>query len=66
MDSNNELCYQSNRKGKGGVMGNTYEVYRFDGDKYILEYAGESYLKAIQTMQKLKDDGEKCVKLEWR
>jgi len=55
-------------------MGNTFEVYAFlklyDGFtnnySYVEKYRGESFLKAIFTIIKLKINGVNCVKFEWR
>ena len=54
-------------------MGNTFEVYEYLKDKtkgepyqYHLEWSGESFLKALWIMWKLKREGAGCVKLEWR
>ena len=54
-------------------MGNKYEIsayeetphgrYQYD---YVVKYRGESFVKAIVTMLKLKKQGAKCIKLEWR
>lgn len=37
-----------------------------EGYKYHPEYQGQSFLKAIWTMWKLKRAGAACLKLEWR
>ena len=54
-------------------MGNTFEVYEYWQDKtkgepykYHLEWRGESFLKALWIMWKLKREGAACLKLEWR
>ena len=52
-------------------MGWTYEVsvWHMDGKgdyRYYHEYAGESLLKALWIMWKLKRAGTHCIKLEWR
>lgn len=55
-------------------MGNRFEVYAYlqlyDGlsNKYsfVQKYAGESWIKAIWVILKLKFDGVGLVKIEWR
>jgi hypothetical protein len=54
-------------------MGNTWEVYEWWRDetngedyKYHLEYAGQSFIKAVLKMVRLRMNGAKCLKLEWR
>ena len=54
-------------------MGFTFEVHEWWQDftkgepyKYHLEWQGESFLKALLVMWKLKRNGAACLKLEWR
>ena len=52
-------------------MGNTYEVSVWENHSdgmygYRTKYDGESFLKAIYMMIKLKRAGIGCVKFEWR
>jgi hypothetical protein len=56
-------------------MGNTYEVNVWvkvgKGDliedyKWDCIYAGEDFAEALKYMVHAKDDGIRCVKLEWR
>ena len=54
-------------------MGNTFEVSEWWKDittgedyKYHSEWSGESFLKALWVMWKLKRNGASCLKLEWR
>lgn len=58
----------------GGLnVGNKFEVYEWWQDetkgepyKYHLEWQGESFIKALYVMYKLKRNGAGCIKLEWR
>jgi len=54
-------------------MGFKYEVYEWykrthtgEDYKYHLEYQGQSLLKAIWIIIKLKRNGSRCIKFEWR
>jgi len=54
-------------------MGWKFEVYEYTRDItkitnyfYRLEYEGNSFLKALLIMRKLKKDGAGCIKMEWR
>jgi len=54
-------------------MGHKYEVHEWwsditDGKGYCYrkEYGGDSFLKALCIMWKLKRTGAGCVKFEWR
>lgn len=54
-------------------MGNKYEVWAWTNTPegayhfgYELAYGGDSMLKAIATMLRLRVSGVGCVKFEWR
>lgn len=56
-------------------MKNKFEVYEWNTHKYKNEiktfefhlvYSGESFIKTIFTMIKLKRSGAGCIKLKWR
>jgi len=53
-------------------MGNTFEVWAWDKSEdsefyeYVLFYAGQDYDEAIRSLNKLKESGCGCAKLEWR
>lgn len=53
-------------------MGWVYEVEAWESSeeglkyKYVSYYMGDSLIKAIYWMIKLKINGASCVKLEWR
>jgi len=54
-------------------MGNKYQVFSYEKTPqgltqygYVDKYHGESFIKAVITMLKLKKQGAKCIRFEWR
>ena len=52
-------------------MGDEYEVSIWNADKgvcgaYIHRWGGDTLEEALEQMQKLKEEGYLCIKLEWR
>jgi hypothetical protein len=52
--------------GKYSVWEWNIDKYEKDPFEYVLAYAGDSLLKAVYTMWKLKQQGAGCMKFEWR
>ena len=56
---------------EGNIMGDEYEVSIWNADKgvcgaYIHRWGGDTLEEALEQMQKLKEEGYLCIKLEWR
>ena len=57
---------------EGFLMGEKFEVHVWKLSAngkfywYALVWSGDSLIKALKEMRRLKRAGEKCVKLEWR
>lgn len=47
-------------------MGYELEVYVWSEGHYEPYWQGENYLDALESMIKAKQEGYKCIKLEWR
>ena len=47
-------------------MGNTFEVYVWEDGIYWQTWSGEDKSEAFAELEKAVQEGQKCVRLDWR